>query len=235
MTSRPASRRRVGSLQVFQVPVAAVMRCSLSPTALGRHAPVRAKRVPACEPTQQERYDFGCRAGCRSCEGEASPFPRSGPADGLFPCWIGHSQRASRSRVVAQSAMKVQWRSSSEPHDLFGIGTPPNSTAPSCKACAAPMLRARRGAIGVDHISLCRKAKRPPCVQGGHGGSCLSRSGPLGARLCRGGVATGPRWALGCVAGLCPWPRGPQSTRRLTPRMTPDNSAAVKIACGKRC
>ena len=21
------------------------------------------------------------------------------------------------------------------------------------------------------------------------------------------GVATGPRWALGCVAGLCPWPR----------------------------
>ena len=48
--------------------------------------------------------------------------------------------RASRSRVVFQSAMKVQWRSSSEPHDLFGIGTPPNSTAPSCKACAAPML-----------------------------------------------------------------------------------------------
>ena len=129
--------------------------------------------------------------------------------------------------------MKVQWRSSSEPHDLFGIGTPPNSTAPSCKACAAPMLRARRGAIGVDHISLCRKAKRPPCVQGGHGVSRLSRFGPLGARLCRGGVATGPRWALGCVAGLCPWPRGPQSTRRLTPRMTPDNRAAVKIACGK--
>src|SRR5215216_3061872 len=100
----------------------------------------RVKRVWACEPTQQERYDFGCRAGCRCCEGEASPFPRSGPADGLFPCWIGHSQRASRSHVVLQSAMKVQWRSSSEPHDLFGIGTPPNSTASSARACAAPML-----------------------------------------------------------------------------------------------
>src|SRR5215216_5997612 len=102
----------------------------------------RVKRVWACEPTQQELYDFGCRAGCRCCEGEASPFPRSGPADGLFPCWIGHSQRASRSRVVSQSAMKVQWRSSSEPQHLFGIGTPPNSTAPvlqgMCRTDAVP-------------------------------------------------------------------------------------------------
>ena len=72
----------------------------------------RVNRVWACGSIQQELYDFGCRAGGRCCEDEPSPFPRSGPADGLFPYWQAHSRRGARSRVVLQLAMKLPWRSS---------------------------------------------------------------------------------------------------------------------------